>query len=180
MSDGAISGSPNMQSCNSNPNGLLAGFSKGMRYAGAPPDLAWDGGNFWVCTMTGTVNTAVWSTLTTTSVATIVNHQGLVSEGILTIDRRQGPVQRATVGGPLTIVLIGFIANAYSDIEVELTNGGSQTLTWPTTINWVSPATGALTPSFTTYGVSLQTAGTDFIVFWSPDGGTTIFGKVVR
>lgn len=49
-----------------------------------------------------------------------------------------------------------------------LTNGGSQTQTWPTGTKW--PAATAPT---------LTAAGVDILVFETPDGGTTWYGNKV-
>jgi hypothetical protein len=171
--------------CVGNPNGQLAGSAAGARGTNSAPDVAWDTQNLWVCTTTGNTTAAVWSPLTSTNIQTVVKNLGTVTTGTATFNRQVGPVQQIVVGGPLTIALSGWTpnvgaVNSYSEIMVEMTNGGSQTLTWPNTINWVTPGTGAVTQSFATYGVTLQTAGTDFIVFWSPDGGANVFGKIVR
>ena len=63
-------------------------------------------------------------------------------------------------------------------IMLELVNGAANSITWPT-INWIK-SDGTTTTSFSTNGVTLQTNGTDWIILWSKDGGTTIYGKVVR
>lgn len=49
-----------------------------------------------------------------------------------------------------------------------LTNGGSQTVNWPASVNWA----GASAPTLTTSGV-------DCLVFWTIDGGTIWNGAVV-
>lgn len=180
MSGGAISGSPNLIHSAGNPNGSVAGFSSGGRNSGAPPDILWDGQNFWVCTRTGDDVSTVWSPLSSTSVQIVVVDLGTVINGTVTFDRAQAPVQKLTVAGAFTVELAGWLANSYSDLFIELTDGGSQTITWPDDINWIIPSTGATTTSFSTYGVGLQTSGIDFVIFWSPDGGATKFGKIVR
>jgi hypothetical protein len=158
-----------------NPNGQLAGNAS---TAGSPPDFAWDGSNIWICTTSGSTTTAVWSMQTTQNLMTPVKNLGTVSSGTVNVLRSNAPVQQLIAGGPLTLTIGGFIAG-YNDLVLELTNGGSTTITWPSNINWVT-STGAVTNSFSAYGVQLQSAGTDFIAFWTPDGGTTIFAKVIR
>jgi hypothetical protein len=49
-----------------------------------------------------------------------------------------------------------------------LTNGGSQTVNWPSTVDW----TAATAPTLTASGV-------DWLVFWTVDGGTIWNGKLV-
>lgn len=66
----------------------------------------------------------------------------------------------------------------------EATNYGAYTIT-PPTVNWVKPD-GTTTTSLSTYFTALaavggrsafQTSGTDFMMFWSRDAGTTVYGK---
>lgn len=57
-------------------------------------------------------------------------------------------------------------------------NLGAATITWPT-INWVK-SDGSFTTTFSSNGVTLQSSGTDFVLLWTRDAGTTIYGKVVR
>ena len=49
-----------------------------------------------------------------------------------------------------------------------LTNGGSQTVNWPSTVDWA----GGTAPTLTASGV-------DWLVFWTVDGGTIWNGKLV-
>ena len=169
---------PNLYPVSGNPNGLLAGNAAGALGTSAPPDLAWDGSNIWVCTQTGTKTTAVWSPQTMENITTPSLNLGTISTGTVNVDRSKGVVQSLTAGGPISIALASFLPG-YSEILLELTNGGSTTITWPLTVNWVT-STGAVTNSFSSYGIQLQTGGTDFIVFWSSDGGATIYGKIIR
>jgi len=46
-----------------------------------------------------------------------------------------------------------------------LINGGSQTITWPASVKWASGVAPALTAS-----------GTDILVFYTYDGGTSYYG----
>ncbi len=67
-------------------------------------------------------------------------------------------------------------------MTLKITNGGSATITWPT-INWVKPD-GSTTTNFATYLAAagytgLQNTGVNFVVLWSDDAGTTIYGKLV-
>ncbi len=165
---------------NGNPNGFVAGSATGATGVGSPPDIIWDSINrmLWICVTTGTTTSAVWAALSVTELNTPVKALGTITSGTVTLNRTQGVIQQLTVGGPLTLVLTGWIPN-YSEMVLEVTNAGSATVTWPGNVNWVS-STGALTTSFLTYGAIMQVSGIDWVVFWSPDGGTTVFGKVIR
>lgn len=61
---------------------------------------------------------------------------------------------------------------------IEGVNLGASTITWPT-INWIT-STGATTTTFSSAGVTLQTSGVDWVLLWTRDAGTTVYGKVVR
>lgn len=65
------------------------------------------------------------------------------------------------------------------ELLVEAVNlAAAGAITWPT-INWIK-SDGTTTTTFGSNGVALQTSGIDFILLWTRDGGTTIYGKVVR
>lgn len=64
------------------------------------------------------------------------------------------------------------------ELLIEGVNLGAATITWPT-INWIT-STGATTTNFASNGVTLQSSGTDWVFLWTRNGGTTIYGKVVR
>jgi hypothetical protein len=169
-----------MHVCVGNPNGKLAGNAAYAVWNDSPPDLAWDGQNIWVCTTTGNANSAVWTMQSTTNLATEVFSNGTVSTGTVTLNRSKGPVQQLTVGGNLTIALTGWLSSGYSSMMLELVNGGSATITWPAGIKWTTPGTGVTTTTFPTSAAALQTAGTDWIELFSPDGGTTVYGIIRR
>ena len=85
--------------------------------------------------------------------------------GAVTFDLNVAEYHFGTVTGNIT----GFTFNnlaASGKVEfftLELLNGGNFTVSWPATIKW----DGAVDPT-------LQVAGTDVMVFWTRDGGTTI------
>jgi hypothetical protein len=56
--------------------------------------------------------------------------------------------------------------------------GAAGTITFPTA-NWIK-SDGSFAASPSAAGVTLQSSGTDFILFWTSDAGTTIYAKVVR
>jgi hypothetical protein len=65
------------------------------------------------------------------------------------------------------------------ELLVEAVNvAAAGTVTYPTA-NWIKSA-GTFAASPSAAGVTFQTSGTDFILFWTRDAGTTIYAKVVR
>lgn len=105
--------------------------------------------------------------------------KGTVSTGTVTFSFADASHQRLQVGGALTIAVNGWSpTNNSATLMIELVNGASAAITWPT-INWIK-SDGTTTTSFASNGVTPQASGTDFVVLWTRDGGTTIFGKVIR
>jgi hypothetical protein len=106
-------------------------------------------------------------------------NKGTVSTGTVTFSFADGNVQRLQVGGALTIALSNPPASGfYGEMVIELVNGASATITWPT-INWIK-SDGTTTTTFASNGVTLQTSGTDWVFVWTRDAGTTYYGKIVR
>ena len=104
--------------------------------------------------------------------------KGTVSTGTVTFSFADASHQRLQVGGALTIALNGWSPTGNNaTLMIELVNGASVAITWPT-INWIK--SDGTTTSFASNGVTLQASGTDFVVLWTRDGGATIFGKVIR
>ena len=88
--------------------------------------------------------------------------------GAKTIDLALGNSVTATTTGATTWTFTNAAtAPALCGFSLKLVNGGSQTQTWPTTVDW--PAATAPT---------LTAAGTDVLVFITCDGGTTWYGFV--
>jgi hypothetical protein len=86
---------------------------------------------------------------------------------------------KITATGTFTIATSNWPASGLSgEGLLELVNGGSQTITWPT-VYWIKND-GTTTTTFSENGVTLQTSGTDWVYLWSRDAGTTIYGKIVR
>jgi hypothetical protein len=56
--------------------------------------------------------------------------------------------------------------------------GAAGTITFPTA-NWIK-SDGSFAASPSAAGVTLQSSGTDFILFWTSDASTTLYAKVVR
>lgn len=107
------------------------------------------------------------------------NDKGTVVSGTVTFNYTDGSHQRLQVGGALTIATSTWPPTGTNgSMLVELVNGASATVTWPT-VNWVK-SDGTTTTTFASNGVTLQASGTDFFVLWTRDAGTTIYGKFVR
>jgi len=88
--------------------------------------------------------------------------------GTTSIDLALNRLFKFTVaGGISTIAFINFTQNTPT-FRVLITNGGSQVLTWPGSVVWLSGSPPVL-----------QTAGVDELHFFTPDGGTTWYGSRV-
>lgn len=105
-----------------------------------------------------------------------------VNGSTYTLDYNAAQVQRLQCnGGAITIATTGWpLAGllGFGEMMLKLVNGAASAINWPA-INWVL-FDGTTTTIFANTGVSLQTVGVDFIVFWSDDAGVTIYGKVMR
>lgn len=111
--------------------------------------------------------------------APVMIDKGTVTTGTVTFTVSASSYQRLQVGGALIITTTGWpTANTYGEIMLELVNGASAAITWPT-INWIR-GDGTVTTTFANNGASLQVSGTDFITLWTRNGGTTIYGKIIR
>jgi hypothetical protein len=92
------------------------------------------------------------------------SHQKITATGAFTITTSLWPPT-----GNLGIMLL------------EATDFGAHTVTWPT-INWILPD-GTTTTTISTWlaantgRTAFQSSGTDFLVLYSRDSGTTIYGK---
>ncbi len=76
-------------------------------------------------------------------------------------------------------------SGTYAEVQIELINAGLATHTFPTSMWFINPD-GTRTNSFATYignqrpgATNFQSSGTDFMIMWSRDGGTTIYCKVL-
>ena len=100
-----------------------------------------------------------------------------------TFDYTAGSHQKVTATGNHTIALSNPPPTGnLGELLIEYVNGGAFTLTFPT-ISWIKPD-GVTTTSIATYlaantgRTALQTSGTDFILLWTRDAGTTWYGKL--
>ena len=144
---------------------------------------------------TGTVaigdNTAITGTFTASGLQTLaaaiagadnqVGRVNLIDYGIITnaigstgggtqdIDLTLGNSVSATVdtSGNTFTFSNPTASDEFCGFTLVLTNGGSQTVTWPGTVDWASATTPTLTAS-----------GVDILVFFTVDGGTIWHGMV--
>ncbi|SRR6266576_2419677 len=104
---------------------------------------------------------------------------GTKTSGTVTIDRTNGTKQKLTVGGNIIIAYTGWGATGkYSELELQLVNGGAFTVTWPATIRWLT-GDGTSSNTFANMLVTLQGANSNWILTWTEDGGTTVWGKAI-
>lgn len=106
--------------------------------------------------------------------------KGTVSSGTATFTLGIGDrMQRIQAGGNITLAVSGWPASGrLGELLIEAVNFGAHTITWPT-VNWIK-ADGTTTTTFSSNGVTMQTSGTDFVLLWTRNGGTTVYGKVMR
>jgi len=109
---------------------------------------------------------------------------GTISSGTYNFDYSSGSVQTWTNGGAHTIGVTNWPPTGnLGQLLLIGTNLGAYTLTMPT-VNWIKPD-GTLTTTWSTYlaantgRTALQASGTDMILLWTRDAGTTIYGKLV-
>lgn len=111
--------------------------------------------------------------------SSVMVDKGTVTSGTVTFTVSSSGYQRLQVGGALIIATAGWpTTGTYGELMLELVNGASAAITWPT-INWIR-GDGTVTTTFGANGASLQVTGTDFISLWTRNGGTTIYGKIIR
>jgi hypothetical protein len=114
-----------------------------------------------------------------TGISVVTKDNGTVSSGTFNIDVSSGAQQRIQNGGAFILTLSGWVASGLrGELLLEVVNGAAFAITWPT-INWIK-SDGTVTTTFSSSGYTLQASGTDFILLWTRDGGTTIYGKIIR
>lgn len=101
--------------------------------------------------------------------------KGSIGSGTVSFNLVSGNQQRLQVSGDLSITFSNWNnTSKFEEIMIEIINGGSASITWPSVLWIKSDGTTQSTPTR-----SLQTSGTDWLVFWSRDGGNTIYGKTI-
>jgi len=105
--------------------------------------------------------------------------KGTRSVGTETFVVSDRSLQKLTVGGAITIALSGWPdAGTRGDIEIELVNGGAfAEPIWPSIVWMRGDGSSGLT--FSSMGVVLQAAGSNFVALWSTDAGATIYGRAI-
>jgi len=101
-----------------------------------------------------------------------------------TFNYEEGSVQTITITGAHSWSFSNW--PGYGDFGamlVEATNGGAYAVSFAASISWQLPA-GGYTNSFASYMTAvgrsgLQASGVDQLLFWSRDGGTTVYGKIL-
>lgn len=105
--------------------------------------------------------------------------------GTLTISQAAGNVQNITfTGGAVTWAFTNWSGSGsvYSEVQMQITNGGLSNHTWPANMRFVNPD-GTWTTSLATImsnqrgTTNFQTNGTDFLIFWT--FGSNILCKVM-
>lgn len=129
-------------------------------------------------------STPVLQSLVLTGAMETLVDKGTVGTGTVTFNFSAGNVQRLQVSGPLTITASNWPASGTRGyLTFKLVNAGSAVVTITPTINWVKPD-GTTTTSIATYMTAisrtgLQASGTDHMIWWTDDAGTTIYGKMI-
>jgi len=102
-------------------------------------------------------------------ISEVVNPLGDLGGGTDDIDLESGNVVSATIStGAQTLTFSNPpVTGSNGSFTLFLTNGGSQTITWPISVDWV----GGTAPTLTA-------AGIDVIIFTTNDAGTTWMGFV--
>lgn len=102
--------------------------------------------------------------------------KGTVTSGIVTFNWSDSTKQKLTVGGALTVAFTGWPASGrHGEMEIELVNGGAFAVTWPT-VHWVF-GDGTNSVVFGDMSVALQAADSNWVIIWTRNGGTTLWGK---
>jgi hypothetical protein len=101
--------------------------------------------------------------------------KGNSGTGTVTFDVAAGEVQTLTNNGAHTKAFTW--PSGHSEIEIIETNAGANASTWPT-VNWIK-GDGTVSTTFSTMGVALQASGVNHFLLWSPNGGTTVYGRAI-
>lgn len=103
----------------------------------------------------------------------------------VTFDATASVAYKATVAAAQTWAFVWPATGILSELAIEVVNGGAAAITFPASVQWPLPTTGAPAASFSAYltaigrsPASLQASGTDTLIFWTTNGGTTVTGKI--
>ncbi len=117
---------------------------------------------------------------------TQVNVGILNTVNVTILDVGSGNQQKFTVAANTGFDFMNWAASGkYSDCLIEIVNGGAFTLTFPT-VNWELPNQAGYISSISAYltaigrsPATLKTTGSDFVYFWTTDGGVTVYAKLI-
>jgi hypothetical protein len=101
-----------------------------------------------------------------TTTRNVVVNKGNMS-GAQSLDLTAANVFYGTITGGTTISFTGWTSAKAEFVVLELTNGGSASIAWPSGVRW----DGGTAPT-------LRVTGVDVLVFYSRDNGTTIRGAL--
>ncbi len=105
-------------------------------------------------------------------------NDGTATGGTVTIHAAAGYSHKLTVGGVFTLAFADWApAGNLSSVEVQLINGGAFGFTFPT-VNWYL-GDGTVSSLFSDMGITLQSIGTNVLLVWTTDGGTTLYGRAL-
>jgi len=90
--------------------------------------------------------------------------------GTRTVNLNNGNSATATVSSSTNTFVFSnpTASDELCGFTLELTNGGSQTVNWPASVDWAAATAPTLTES-----------GVDYLVFWTVNGGTRWYGGLV-
>lgn len=133
-------------------------------------------------TMVGPSGTIVGTTDAQTLTSKTLKSQSIQyfnSGATSALDYTNGSHQRWAPTGTVSLTISNWPASGVlGELLIEGINLGAATITWPT-VNWIK-SDGTTTTTFASNGVTLQSTGTDWVFLWTRDGGTTVYGKIVR
>lgn len=101
-----------------------------------------------------------------------------VSGGAISLAVADNEYYKVTVTGNLTITFTDFTPGRLSEVMLELVNGGAYAVTFPG-VKWVK-GDGTYVANAATAGITFNVSEKDFILFFSSDGGTNVYAKVIR
>lgn len=99
------------------------------------------------------------------------------------LDYTNGSHQRwAPNTGSQTLTIANWPSSGnLGQLLIEGVNLGGSSITWPT-VNWINPD-GTTTTTINTYlgnlSRTLQSSGLDWVLIWTRDAGTTLYGKIL-
>jgi hypothetical protein len=99
--------------------------------------------------------------------------------GAVSINVASAKAQRFTPTANTTLTFTNWPAVGFvGELLLQVVNAGSK-LDGVTAVNWILPD-GTTTSNFSNTGVTLQSSGIDFLTLWTLNGGSTVYGKVIR